>query len=198
MQYRALATHGATIKNKRNKMATLGYINKNPGNIRNIGAFKFAGEITQPGDTFRKFSTMEYGYRALMTNLQAYIKDGTVTPLQITYRWAPYGDGKNNPDNYAANISRWTGLDIHTPVMAHDVDSLQKLAYAISRQENGIEPDARQIQGGAALLGVTGAMAPVIPSGDNEQKKKQQLKTAALIGVALLALYIGYVQLRKK
>lgn len=177
-------------------MATLGYINKNPGNIRNIGAFKFTGEITQPGDTWRKFSSMAYGYRALIKNLQAYINSGTRTPLQITNRWAPYGDGTNNPAGYADKIQRWTGLDIHTPIDANNIDSLMKLAYAISRVENGIEPNDDEIRAGAALVGANFNISPSEP--DGEQKKKQQLKTAALIGAALLALYIGYVQLSKK
>jgi hypothetical protein len=176
-------------------MATIGYINNNAGNIRNIGNFSFAGEMTTPSDTFRRFISMEYGYRALIKNLQAYINSGIDTPLKITRKWAPYGDGKNNPDNYARNIATWTGLDVNTPISANDIDSLKKMAYGISLQENGITPNQAQISGGADLLSISGPRTEETPA-DLTKKKNTQIFLIA--GISVLLIGILYVQLRKK
>ena len=63
----------------------IGLENNNPGNIRNIGDFKFQGE-SEPIDGFRSFISMPYGYRALIKNLQAYINQGTNTIEKIVYK----------------------------------------------------------------------------------------------------------------
>lgn len=179
--------------NHLNMATPIGIINKNPGNIWNDPNVKFEGETTAPGSNWKQFPSMALGYRALIKNLQAYIKAGNNTPFKITHIWAPAGHGNNNPVRYAENIEKRTGLKMHDPIQVNDVDSLQKLAYSISWSEQGIKPNWGEIYEGARLLGASTPAAMVI----NAPVEKKNLLPLIVAGT-LLTFGIGYVLLRKK
>ena len=171
---------------------TLGYQNNNPGNIRliNPSDTAFMGEIRPNHSAFRKFQSMPYGYRALMKNLQALINSGSDTIWKIIHKWAPFGDGNNNPDNYSLTVQKRSGINYNKKLNPGDLDSLIKISAAISFVENGIEPNQSDIIAGAQLLGASGGNLPVTSQGAGKSAKKYILigaGSAALITALILS-----------
>ena len=162
----------------------VGILNNNPGNIYNAPGVKFANEITEPGAQWKKFPSMPWGYRALMKNLQAYMNSGTNTLPSITAKWAPAGHGNNNPVKYAYDIEQMTGISRNQVLQSNDVDSLKKIAYAISYIEQGVQPSWHEVNAGAGLLDATGFS-------DTPQTKDNQLTKILLLGA--IALTVGLV-----
>jgi hypothetical protein len=137
--------------------ANIGIENNNPGNIRYNPNINWKGQAgTKYG--FVQFVSMPYGYRALIKNLQSYINGGTDTIEKIVYKWAPPGDGNNNPESYANNVSARTGISRNKKINAQDLGTLAKIAAAMSISEIGTSyPDA--INGALSLLQSEGAGA---------------------------------------
>lgn len=118
-----------------------GVRNNNPANIR-IDSSNWQGVVPKAQNTdgrFHQFSTMEYGMRAHMVLLRNYqTKYGLNTIRKITHRWAPYGDGSNNPDNYAEFVAKEVGVSPDTPInLLTNTEVLAKVAHAMAIQENG-------------------------------------------------------------
>ncbi len=82
---------------------TLGAINNNPGNIIYTGGYY--GESGKNG-RFGAYASMADGIKAFYMLLDRQYKDLS-TVQQIVNRYAPSGDGDNNPTQYAAQISGW-------------------------------------------------------------------------------------------
>lgn len=135
--------------------ANIGIENNNPGNIRYNPNINWKGQAgTKYG--FVQFISMPYGYRALIKNLQSYINSGTDTISKIVYKWAPPGDGSNNPESYANNVSARTGISRNQKINAADLNTLARIAAAMSISEIGTSyPDA--INGALVLLQQEGA-----------------------------------------
>ena len=76
-------------KTKEVPAATRGQRNNNPGNIRYNKSNRWLGLIGQDGKHFCRFSSMEYGFRALVILIARYIDHGFDYPLKIIYRYAP-------------------------------------------------------------------------------------------------------------
>jgi len=111
----------------------------NPGNIRYNPAYK--GCI---GDSkgFCKFSTMGFGYRALLVTLTTYYtKYGLSTIRGIIYRYAP--PTENNTESYINLVSRKTGFAANKVLSKED---LIKLIPAIVLQENSINVNIETVQ----------------------------------------------------
>ncbi len=119
-----------------------GYRNNNPLNLR-ISSNNWKGKVPTAENTdgsFEQFTTMPYGFRAALKNLQAYITKYHCNTIQsIINKWAPASDG-NNPTNYAASIARTTGYSLTTTINANDRDKLCHIAYAMAIVENGSAP----------------------------------------------------------
>lgn len=78
----------------------VGVRNNNPGNLKDPGTGQF-----------QTFSTPQQGIQAADANLLAYqTKHGINTIQGIVNRWAPQGDGNNDPAAYAAAVSKATGI----------------------------------------------------------------------------------------
>lgn len=99
------------------KTAADGY--NNPGNIRQ-GSVRFIGEITQPFEyggmliaplenRFKAFTSMAYGYRAMIKILRTYVKRGQNTLVKIINTYAPASDG-NNPATYIEYVKTRAGI----------------------------------------------------------------------------------------
>lgn len=114
-----------------------GIRNNNPGNIR-IGN-SWRGEVP-PGERtdrqFEQFVSLEYGYRALLITLRTYITKHKRTTLRaIITRWAP--SRENDTEAYIRRAAEYSGILPGKMLKATDKAELCKLAYAISRVENG-------------------------------------------------------------
>jgi hypothetical protein len=96
---------GQTVATKDNSVNNPVGINKaNPGNIRD-SLDVFQGEIDSPDSPFKSFSSMSYGFRAMIKIMQTYYNvHGLHTLADMIYRWAPVEDG-NDPERYIAFVA---------------------------------------------------------------------------------------------
>jgi hypothetical protein len=132
--------------------------NNNPGNIVDGDFARGLPGYTGSDGTFATFDTMENGYRAANRNLDSYARKGLVTPSQIVQRWAPAGDGANDPAAYARKLQRLTGLDPDQPV-GSDPASRAKMLAGMTNIEGGRSPYTPE-QIAAALGGKPLGAAP--------------------------------------
>lgn len=96
------------------------------------------GNIRAPGGGFASYATPQDGVAAMASNLTAYQDLHGINTLNgITARWAPQGDGANNPAAYARTISQLTGIDPNTPLDLHDPATLAKIIPAMAQVEHG-------------------------------------------------------------
>jgi hypothetical protein len=110
-----------------------GIKNNNPGNIRD-----WPGTIKKDG--FAVFSSIEDGMKAAAKNLEAYQdKHGINTLSGILHRWAPTGDGTNNPDNYTKYMAQATGLGANEMLDLHNKTIQAKILKNLTRFEHGRE-----------------------------------------------------------
>lgn len=113
-----------------------GIRNCNPGNIR-ITKDKWQGlRKNQEDKEFFQFTSMAYGYRALLRTLQNYRKrHNCITIADFISRWAP--DTENNTSAYIRRVCQ----DLQVPsvyvVDIEDREEMCALAAAISYVENG-------------------------------------------------------------
>ena len=131
-----------------------GYRNNNPLNLR-ISSNNWKGKVPTSENTdgsFEQFTTMPYGFRAALKNLQSYITKYHCNNIQsIINKWAPASDG-NNPTNYAASVSKTTGYSLTATITANDRDKLCHIAYAMAIVENGSAPILSDVYTGWNLL----------------------------------------------
>ena len=111
----------------------------NPGNIRYNPAFRGCTGSTKG---FCNFSSMGYGYRAILVTLTTYYtKYGLRNIRQIISRWAP--PTENQTESYIALVSRYSGFGPEENLKQED---LIKLIPAIARQENSISITLPEVQ----------------------------------------------------
>jgi len=82
----------------------------NPGNIKREPK-QYPGEIASPSLTFKSFSSLAYGYAAMITKLHSYFASGYTTLREIINHWAPAEDS-NDPDSYIQYIVDRMGTPI--------------------------------------------------------------------------------------
>ena len=112
----------------------IGVSNNNPGNIRD-GAFA----QSQPGyvggaSGFATFASPQDGANAQVALLNSYHNSGYTNISSIVNRWAPAGDGGNNPSAYANIVSQKTGIGVNDQIPS---DQLPRVAAAMSSVEIG-------------------------------------------------------------
>ncbi|MDN4754443.1 structural protein P5 [Porphyromonadaceae bacterium W3.11] len=117
-----------------------GIRNNNPGNLRVNHANKWRGKITgsaKKDKSFEEFETLHYGYRALLILLCTYITRYNLRTLrQVLTRYAP--PNENNTERYITSASTLSGIPLGQYLKANDKERICRLAYAISRVENGV------------------------------------------------------------
>jgi len=109
------------------------------------------GEI-RPGQDreFCHFSSMAYGYRALLKLIGNYSRlYGCDTIRSIISRWAP--PNENQTEDYVRGICHRMG-NIYDEMYIVDIDNKDKLAAAISFMENGIPANMVEVETGWGLL----------------------------------------------
>lgn len=91
----------------------------NPGNIRQspivyigeiVNPFNYFSELVKPNErNFKSFTTMAYGFRAMIKILRAYNNRGLVTLRQMINTYAPPSD--NNPtESYVSYVQTKSGI----------------------------------------------------------------------------------------
>ena len=132
-------------------MTPRGIRNCNPGNIR-ITKDKWQGLRTvQTDKEFFQFEEMKWGYRALIRTLQNYRRrHGCMTIADFIRRWAP--SSENDTLAYIKAVCNQLGVpSVYVPDV-DDKDTMCAFASAISRHENGVEADRKEVEDGWDLL----------------------------------------------
>ncbi|WP_106351350.1 hypothetical protein [Paraburkholderia fungorum] len=117
------------------RLVSLGVRNKNPGNLRN----------PDTGD-FQQFDTIQQGIQAADRNLLGYgTRHGINTIAGVVNRWAPKGDGDNNPSAYAMAVAKSTGIAVDEPIDLRDTEVRTRVLSAMMDVESpGWREAARQ------------------------------------------------------
>ncbi len=112
-----------------------GIRNNNPGNIRATRTL-WKGLADPPSDgEFCRFTSAEYGLRALFLILFAYQRRGLVTVPSIIGTWAP--PSENDTQTYIDRVLSGTGFSFSERIDVSDPRMAIPMARAIVAHENG-------------------------------------------------------------
>jgi hypothetical protein len=114
---------------------TISWRARNPGNIRNgdhYGAYAGKKANTSGSGSFAVFPDEATGFAAIAQVLRGY---GHITVAKAMGKYAPAGDGANDPDAYARSVAKEMGVSVDTYVDALDDSQLQVFSTAIKRVE---------------------------------------------------------------
>lgn len=110
----SVETMAATIQTIEGwRPGTISYTNNNPGNLVYAGQ---PGATLGPGG-FAVFSSYADGENALIRQLNLDASRG-LTISQEMAKWAPAGQGSNDPVAYAAQVAAAEGVSVDTPLTA--------------------------------------------------------------------------------
>lgn len=128
-----------------------GLRNNNPGNIR-INDDLFQGEIRPSKDkSFKQFTTMAYGYRAMFKILSNYFKNYKLDTIRkMITRWAPQKE--NHTEAYIKAVSDYAGIPADDPINVNDREQMIRIVSGMSRVENGREAEMSDIIAGWEML----------------------------------------------
>lgn len=139
--------------------AARGVRNNNPGNIE-AGTTQWQGQVGSDG-RFATFDTPEAGIRALGRNLLAYQeRHGLDTVHGIINRWAPAGE--NDTASYVRAVANAVGTGPAAKLNLRDPQTLQALAGAIIRHENGSQPYPDAVLRAGVELAIGGRTGEVV------------------------------------
>ena len=128
-----------------------GLRNNNPGNIR-INDDLFQGEIRPSKDkSFKQFTTMAYGYRAMFKILSNYFKNYKLDTIRkMITRWAPQKE--NHTEAYIKAVSDYAGIPADDPINVNAREQMIRIVAGMSRVENGREAEMSDIIAGWEML----------------------------------------------
>ena len=123
----------------------------NPGNIR-INGDLFQGEVRPSKDkSFKQFTTMAYGYRAMFKILSNYFKNYKLDTIRkMITRWAPQKE--NHTEAYIKAVSDYAGIPADDPINVNDREQMIRIVAGMSRVENGREAEMSDIIAGWEML----------------------------------------------
>lgn len=107
----------------------------NPGGIVDGAYAKKMPGYAGANGRFARFNTIQDGINAQTQLLKSYIARGYDTPAKIAARWAPAGDGSNNPVQYAANVAKALGIGVNDKISPDQISAFQ---HAQAMQENSM------------------------------------------------------------
>lgn len=151
----------------RNSKGSFAWLNNNPGNLTAGGTNVGEYPSKRNWHNFIIFPTPEAGLAGIPT----FLKANGYGPLSIAAafkKYAPKGDGKNDPTHYAQSVADATGVSIDTKLQDLSDDQLAEVAKAIAKMEGTVEGDEWPIGDPqipaevAAMLG--GGSAPPAPA----------------------------------
>ncbi len=106
------------------------------------------GNIKVDDDNFRQYASPQEGWDDLRGDLAAKIAGKTKhglnadsTILELAKVWAPKGDGKNKPEDWARNVATHLGVSVKTPI-GNYAKRLDDLAQAVAVAEGSKVPFA--------------------------------------------------------
>ena len=127
-----------------------GLRNRNPGNIRR-SAVRYKGETESDDAAFKTFASTAWGYRAMFVLLHTYrVRHGLRSIREMISRWAP--PSENRTEAYIRAVADDTGIDPDEPIDTRDRKTMVPVAASISRVENGVAADRRQVERGWELF----------------------------------------------
>ena len=128
-----------------------GLENRNPGNIRRAPVH-YKGEVRPSRDPdFKEFESLAWGYRAIFVLLDTYrARYGIDTLRGMISRWAP--PSENDTGAYLRTVVRRSGVDPYAEIDTRDGPTMTRIAAAMARVENGVEPDEAEIAEGWRLF----------------------------------------------
>lgn len=137
-------------KNMRGRLPR-GYVNRNPGNIRNNSDL-FQGEVRPSRDkAFKQFKTMAYGYRAMFKVLINYHKNYKLETIRkMITRWAP--PSENKTEAYIKSVADQAAIDPDSVVNIYSEQQMCAIVAAMSKVENGVAADLNEVEAGWGLL----------------------------------------------
>ncbi len=134
-----------------------------PVGIRNNNPLNIKGADGQ----FMTYASPDEGRAAADQNLLAYgTKHGINSIAGVTARWAPEGDGNNDPAAYAAYVAQRTGIAPNQRIDLTDARTRQALLGAMSEFETGQQQRGRDLSGVSdadLLASIQGAQPPAGP-----------------------------------
>jgi hypothetical protein len=111
--------------------------NNNPGNLIDNGWTESLPGFAGAKGRFASFATPEAGISAMQQNLSSYARQGINTIAGLTSKWAPAGDGSNNPAAYAATVAGAIGVGPNDPINLADPTVQAKIVPIMARVEQG-------------------------------------------------------------
>jgi hypothetical protein len=120
-----------SIDFRSNTSAVRGIRNNNPGNLRPGDNWQGMAGVS---DNFIVFKNIEYGIRALATDVSNKFFSGLNTVRKIIDKYAP--PSENNTAAYIAAVSQGVGINADTTISL-DHPTLKKLVKAIALHELG-------------------------------------------------------------
>lgn len=125
-----------------------GLRNNNPLNIRKSNV-KYVGEVVSDDKSFKKFSSLPYGYRAAFRILKTYyFRYNLITLTSIIHRWAPTNE--NDTSSYISTVSSKTGIS-KNKALKWSSEEFVPIAAAMSYVENGKPADMNAVREGWEL-----------------------------------------------
>ena len=127
-----------------------GLRNNNPGNIRR-SAVRYKGEVHPSRDaSFKEFSTMAYGYRAMFVLLNSYQRRHKLSTIrEMLMRYAP--PAENMTDAYIGFVAERTGIDADAPLDTRSERDMVPIVAAMSEIENGVAASFNEVAEGWQL-----------------------------------------------
>lgn len=128
-----------------------GLRNNNPGNIRKNNIVYQGEVVPSKDDAFKQFTTMAYGYRAMFVLLHTYARRyGINTIATMIARYAP--SIENHTTAYIDAVSEWSGVPATSHITTTNGDVMIPIVAAMSRVENGVPADMREVEQGWKLF----------------------------------------------
>ena len=133
------------------KQLPRGLRNCNPGNIRKNNIV-YAGEIVPSKDeSFKQFTTMAYGYRAMFVLLYTYQhRYGLDTIEKMITRYAPANE--NHTEAYIDAVAERSGVSSHGRITATNGDVMIPIVAAMARVEIGEDAKMHDVEEGWKLF----------------------------------------------
>ena len=133
------------------KNLSRGLRNCNPGNIRKSKDI-YVGEIVPSKDeSFKQFTTMAYGYRAMFVLLYTYQRRyGLDTVAEMIARYAP--ENENHTEAYINVVAERSGVPANGHITATNGDVMIPIVAAMSSVENTVEAKMHDVEAGWKLF----------------------------------------------
>jgi hypothetical protein len=155
--------------------APRGIRNNNPLNLQPLAQGQWAGQTGTDG-RYATFATPEAGMAAADKNLQSYATHHGIDTVQgIVSRWAPAGDGANDPAAYAATVAASLGVKPDEKLDLTEGNVRRQVLLAMAKVENGKALAAAPAQPPAGALATGGPPPGAIYAGDGDGKAKWEV-----------------------